>query len=482
MKYKLRLYVRILFIIAGIASSVSCIKVLNDLNMLPTRLFNIILISFIAANVINIILFLFKRLGINLIGLVLTIGIVGVSIFGVNHGTKIANFLNKSFGNNGIEITGYNVAVLKSSDFESIHDLRGKSIGYFSLEDNKEALLEKVNGEIKADLKEYSELKVLYNDLINKDVDSMILSEGFLEMLEEQYEHIYDLIKIIHNIEIEQKIEVEETTPPPKLDPVNVLISGSDSRSGMILNKTRSDVNMIVTIDPNNHKLLLTSIPRDYYVQLHGTSGTKDKLTHAGVYGIEMTKTTLEDVFNIKLDYTVKVGFQSVIKVVDLIGGIDIYSEVDVYCRTSDGGAEPVQIYAGNNHLNGAQALAYARERKGYAEGDNHRVQNQQQVIEAIIAKVSGDKSLIMRYDELLSAFSELYRTDIPAEVIQMAVKLQLDTMPSWTVERQQVSGYGTYAETYSMGDIPLWVMIPDEGSVQEARNRIMAIIDGVQE
>ena len=235
-------------------------------------------------------------------------------------------------------------------------------------------------------------------------------------------------------------------------------------------------------IDPNNHKLLLTSIPRDYYVQLHGTSGTKDKLTHAGVYGIEMTKTTLEDVFNIKLDYTVNVGFQSVIKVVDLIGGIDIYSEVDVYCRTGDGGAEPVQIYAGNNHLNGAQALAYARERKGYAEGDNHRVQNQQQVIEAIITKVSGDKSLIMRYDELLSAFSELYRTDIPAEVIQMAVKLQLDSMPSWTVERQQVSGYGTYAETYSMGDIPLWVMIPDEGSVQEARNRIMAIIDGVQE
>ena len=126
-----------------------------------------------------------------------------------------------------------------------------------------------------------------------------------MQVLKEEYEDFDDKIKIIYTFDVESKVE-SEIVEVEELKPVNILISGIDTRSGKIEAKSRSDVNMIMTIDPKNHKILLTSIPRDYYVQLHGTTGLKDKLTHSGVYSIEMTKNTLEDLFNINIDYTIK--------------------------------------------------------------------------------------------------------------------------------------------------------------------------------
>ena len=189
-----------------------------------------------------------------------------------------------------------------------------------------------------------------------------------------------------------------------------------------------------------------------------------------------MTKTTLEDLFNIKIDYTIKVGFQSVIQIVDLVGVVDIYSEKSLTTHCIDGGAERVKVVKGMNHFTGPQALSYARERYAYREGDNHRVYNQQQVLEAIIDKLVSDRSILRRYDKLLDSLSELYRTDIPSSFIKLIVKDQLNTMSSWTIEKQQVSGSGSMGHCYSMPSYNLWIMIPDMSSVKNARNNIIKI------
>ena len=193
------------------------------------------------------------------------------------------------------------------------------------------------------------------------------------------------------------------------------------------------------------------------------------------IYGINMTKETIEDLFDIKIDYTLKVGFQSVIEIVDLIGGIDIDSDKAFVSHCKDGGAERTNVVKGINHFTGPQALSYARERYAYKTGDNHRVQNQQQVLIAIIDKISSDKSLLNKYDKLLSSFSELYRTDIPVDYIKLLVKEQINSLSSWTIEKQQVSGTGAMDYTYSMPGIKLWVMKPDMNSVKKSRTKIMS-------
>ena len=234
---------------------------------------------------------------------------------------------------------------------------------------------------------------------------------------------------------------------------------------------------MIMTINPKERKILLTSIPRDYYIQLHGTSGYKDKLTHSGIYGINMSKYTLEDLFNIKIDYTIKVGFQSVIDIVDLIDGIDIISDSTFTTHCKDGGAEQTNIKEGLNHLTGPQALSYARERYAYTEGDNHRIQNQQQVLEAIITSSFKNKNIIKQYKEFLESFKNLYRTDIPDSLIKLYIKNQLNDNKPWTIEKQVVTGTGSSNITYSMPGRYLYVMIPNNKSVEKATNNINNLI-----
>ena len=473
MKKKIYSIFKIILLVLTVILNIFLIKEIYSLNMIPNKYMLVTLLIYIIVLLINIIFLLSKKLILNILSILVLILLIIISIFGINYSNKLNNFFNKT--SNKIIINDYSVVVLKNSNYNKLKDIKDKDLGVISLDENKDSIINKIKSKVDINIKEYNDINKLYEDLNNKEIDSIILSDGFLQILEDNYEDIDNNIKIIYNFKIKNKIE-NNNNKIDELKPINVLISGSDSRSGQILTLTRSDVNMIMTIDPKNHKILLTSIPRDYYVQLHGTTGLKDKLTHAGIYGIDMSKETLEDVFNIKIDYTVKVGFNSVIQIVDLIGGIDVESDLDFTTSGRDGGAVRTHIVKGNNHLNGAQALSYARERYAYLEGDNHRVQNQQQVLEAIINKISTNKSLLLNSSELLESFSNLYRTDIPNEYIQLVIKEQINNMSSWSIERQQVSGEGAMLETYSMPGRRLWVMIPDYNSVEEARQNIIKI------
>lgn len=436
--------------------SIYTIIELKHLNILPNKYIMSLTILIVILNILTI-----KKLKIiNTISYIILIPLLLILI---KYTLNTKRFLKTGFNNNNIEIKTYNVLVLKENN-KTIEQI--EKTGYIKNILQKTYYMENLNME----KQEYINIYELYEDLTNKKIESITLHESYIDLLEDEYEDIREVTKIIYSFNIKEEKDKQQEISD--LVPINIYISGSDSRSGLTEN-SRTDVNMIVTINPKTKQILLTSIPRDYYVRLHGTTGYKDKLTHSGIYGIEMSKTTIEDLFNIKIDYTIKVGFNSVISIVDLIGGIDIESDQTFTTRCGDGGAEKTHIVEGKNHLTGPQALSYARERYAYIEGDNHRIQNQQQVLEAIIEKSFKSKSIILKYNEFLENFKNLYRTDIPETLIKLYIKEQLNNNTTWKIEKQVVKGTGSMDITYSMPGRKLYVMIPNMETVENATKNI---------
>ena len=250
----------------------------------------------------------------------------------------------------------------------------------------------------------------------------------------------------------------------------NIYITGIDT-SRNINNVARSDANIIATVNLNTHEILLTSIPRDYYVTLH-RYGAKDKLTHSGIYGVNETVTTVEDLLCIDINYYVRVNFTTVIKLVDELGGIEVNSD---YAFTANG--TNYSFKKGINYLNGKEALAFSRERYSFEDGDNQRVKNQQKVISAIIDKVTSSTTILTKYTSILSALEGSFQTNIDQDELSKIVKDQLNSMPSWTIKSNSLTGTGDYASTYSMGSQELYVMRPDETSVKTATQKINEVL-----
>ena len=249
--------------------------------------------------------------------------------------------------------------------------------------------------------------------------------------------------------------------------PIVFYISGSDSRVSVHDATARSDVNIVAVVNPTTSKILLVSIPRDSYVQLHGTTGLRDKLTHAGIYGIDMSRQTIEDFLGVKIDKTIKVGFDALETVVDAVGGIDIYSDQDLTTYHNK-----CHFSVGTQHVNGACALGFSRERYSYANGDRHRGQNQQQVISKIIEKVTTP-AYILKLPEILRAADGLFETSLTYQEILDVIKYQILNSPNWTAESISIDGTGSMQQTYSMPGQNLYVMLPNEASVATAQEKI---------
>lgn len=452
--------------------SIYCYKLINDMNIIPNKYLYIFLGILITLNILGLIFMLLKKKIFSIFSIIIYLLIFIISILGIWYSSNTINYLDKSFSNNNVEVRQYNVLVLKKSEYKKIDDLISKKIGYVSIEGSTNDYLSSLKNRIEADYQEEN-INKLYNDFMNKKVSAIVIENSYLDMLEEEFNNFKSSTRIIYSYDIENKNK-SVSREVKELSSFNVYISGSDSRSNSVVANSRSDVNMIASVNPDTNTILLTSIPRDYYVQLHGTSGIKDKLTHAGIYGVDMSRETLEDLFNIKIDYSIKVSMSSIVKLVDLIDGIDVYSDTTFNSYHIKGWT----VNKGMNHMNGNQALAYARERYAYNNGDVHRVQNQQQVLAAVLEKVMSDKSILLKYDSLLNSFSDLYRTDIPKDLIALLVKNQLTNMKSIKVERQYVDGVGSMSETYSMPGVKLYVMNPNMSSVTLASNKINTVIN----
>ena len=254
-------------------------------------------------------------------------------------------------------------------------------------------------------------------------------------------------------------------------EPFNVLISGIDT-AGDINSVSRSDVNIIMTVNPKNHEVLLTNIQRDMQVQLHGTTGIKDKLTHAGIYGVESSVGTIENLFDIDINYYVKANFTTVVSLIDAIGGIDVYNE------RSFTGHLYTYFPEGYVHLNGEQALEFARTRKTLPNGDNDRIKNQQAIIDGVIKKVTSPQ-IITKYTGIINSLSSSFRTNMSTDKITYLIKNQIDKMPKWNITSNVVTGSNGYEYTYSYQSQKLYVMIPNEDSIQQAKDLIKKTLNG---
>ncbi len=256
-------------------------------------------------------------------------------------------------------------------------------------------------------------------------------------------------------------------------EPFNVMITGIDV-SGTIDEKGRSDVNMLVTVNPNTAQILITSIPRDYEIFMPDKGFEMDKLTHTGFYGVDTTIQAEEELLRTDINYYVKVNFSTVVKFIDAIGGIDVYSEYTFSARYT-----PWTFYEGMNHMSGEQALAFARERKSFETGDNQRVRNQQAVVEAVIKKATSSTAMILQYNELLSSLRDYFKMSISAAEIQDLIKMQISDSPKWKIYKNSLTGKGELRETYTSPGARLYVMLQDEESVENARTLIKGVLNG---
>ena len=279
-----------------------------------------------------------------------------------------------------------------------------------------------------------------------------------------EIKELYTFTITIKKVETVKVVDVINT-------PFNIYIAGGDAY-GDIGNVTNTDVNMIATVDPVNKKILLTSIPRDYYVNLPSFGeDAYDKLTHAGYYGIEESILAVEKLLDIEINYYVKVNFSTIEGVIDAIGGVDVYSD---YAFQADVHPYYYQFKKGNNHLNGSQALSFARERKSFSDGDVQRVKNQQKVLEAIINKVTKSTAIITSYSEILDSVSTSFSTNLDSKSISRLVKMQLNDMKMWNIESQNLTGTDYYTEnTYTFPGTELYVMNRKEDSVTTAIEKI---------
>ncbi len=463
MKNILKIVISILTIIL----SIICIFTIKGLNMLPNKYFIIFVSIMFLFNLIGLLLYT-KKKWLNIIGFVISILTIIISIIGYYYGSETIDYLKHSFNNDSVEINEYGLYVLKKNNFE-LNDI--KNFGYLNDESAEKAVKE-LKSRTNAEKLSYDDMYTLSSDLKDNKINSMLLDKTYYNMLLDENEISEDEVKLIYSFNIEVKKKVTKQNVDT-LKPFNIFLSGSDARSNYIASKTRSDVNMIISVDPKEKTILLTSIPRDYYVSVYGKTGLKDKLTHAGIYGIDTSVKTVENLFDINIDYYIKVGFSSVIEVVNLIDGIDIESDKAFVSHCGDGGAIKTNVKKGMNHFNGGEALSYARERYAYALGDRHRILNQQQVLEAVINKVTTDKSILLKYDKLLKSLSKLYKTNIPSELISLLVKNQLEDMSGYKIERQSVSGSDASMNTYTAPSKKRYVMIPYEKDVKKASENI---------
>lgn len=466
---------------------ISCylLNVVSKLNVLPNKYLYSLIAIILILNVIAGICLMVKKYWPKTITVILYILVLIISVLGIKYGEKTNEFLEKSFDNYKKEVTIYHVMVRSDRNFKSLSDLDNKDITYFTFYNDTDKIIDEINKNIKnADIRPHDDLYDTFINFLVGQLSAIVIDDGYLDVLSEDYKNLDKRLRTLYTFEVESLVKVEdekkENNSPVKhkkinkRDNINIYLSGSDSRSKRIYNKSRSDVNMILSINKHTKTVLLTSIPRDYYVQVHGQTGLKDKLTHAGIYGLNISKETVEDLFDIEIDYSVKLGFSAVVELVDLVDGIDIESDIAFDSFHMPGW----RVEKGINHMNGAKALAYARERYAYAGGDRHRILNQQQVLEATLSKLSHDKSLLTKYDKFLDSLSKLYITDIPRDVISEYVKMQLNDMSSWKFISQSVDGTGKMEHTYTAPKSNRYVMIPNQETVELARAKMKSVLE----
>ncbi len=467
---KIDIFFKILSAIFAVITILFYISVIR-LNLIPNAvllIFTVILVGI----TIPLILGMAKRntaLILNIICLLLVVAISSTYIMGMKYIGATMNFLKSAFTEIK-ETEEYYIVVKKESQYQQISDLENIDIYSALIE---ETTLNEIKENINKPIIESEELLGIGNKLVNQEIESILISASQYDMLDDEVDGFKDNTRIIYttskNIEtnIEQNPESKYTVDNGTF---NIYISGIDTE-GNINKVSRSDANMLLTINTNTKEVLMTSIPRDYYVMLHSKKAM-DKLTHSGIYGINETVNTVEDLLETDINYYLRVNFTTLVKLVDKLEGIDVYSDYDFTTK------EGYHFKKGYNHLNGKQALAFSRERRSFEAGDNQRVVDQQMVIEAIMKKISQDKNIMSEYTDILESLEGCFQTNIEQDKVSSLIKEQLQDLDKWNVSSYSLTGTDSNNTTYSMGNQKSYVMVPNQNSVEQAKTKIKTIME----
>lgn len=370
----------------------------------------------------------------------------------------------------------YLVSVITMKDHEAtkLKDLDGANFGVSYQYDTTTvtraiADMEEEIGEQKH-MNRYEEYSALADALYNGEVDAIIVGQEYDAMLEINHPSFKDETKVIKSYEYESKLTVNTKQTNVTENTFTVYVTGIDTY-GSVNTVSRSDVNLLVTVNPVEKQILMTSIPRDCEIELN-KNGKMDKLTHTGIYGTAETISTIEDFLDIQINYFARTNFSGITNIVDALGGVTVNS--DYAFTTLHGNYE---IVKGENQMDGDKALCFVRERYSLPNGDFDRGKNQQKLLEAMLDKAMSAK-IITNFDNILSAIEGTFETDMSSEEIRSLLNMQLDDMAEWEVFDIQVTGEGYMTdETYSMSGSNVYVMKPYRKQV----NLIKDVIDKIE-
>ena len=422
-------------------------------------------------------LFLYKSQGkISWVAKIMSLLLSLALIIGSGYAMKGGNLLSLVTGANK-DTHVISIVVRKDSEYKTLDDLKGLMVGANVQMDKKN--IEKGNNLFQEKFKyspqidEYTNYERMNLDLMDGTVPALMISESHRGFLKEFNEKFDEETRIIQFVSYEQDTSIKRADVDVNKDTYSVYITGIDTY-GPVSSVSRSDVNMIMTVNPTANQILLTSIPRDYHVEL-GTIGAMDKLTHAGIYGVGESVTTLEKLLNIDIDFYLKVNFSSVEEIVDALGGVDVYSQNTFVTRT-----QPItQINEGMNYLNGPESLAFVRERYNLPDGDNGRVRNQQELIKGMINKALSPK-ILTNFDSIVGSVAGSMQLSMSDGELKSIIRTQLDTGKGWDIQQYQLRGTGsTSSTTYSMPGWNLYVMEPDKETVDYASSQISKMEKG---
>ena len=417
-------------------------------------------------------------------GTVLAVIMIAILAFGGFYINKTRSAISNISGET-TEVTQMAVYVKSDDAADSVEATAGYTYGILSSLDreNTDGAVAHLNSEFGTEVqtKEYAGLTELADGILNGEVNAMLLNSGYLSVYEDMdgYTDFSTKIKEVGTVDVESTIQsAEESTPIEPITTANggkvytIYLSGIDTRGEMTA-KSRSDVNIIATVNTDTHEILLVSTPRDYFVPLSISGGAPDKLTHAGIYGIDVCMDTLGMLYDIDINYYFRINFGGFVKVIDALGGITVNSDYDFDSKNILG----YHFNKGENYVNGEQALIFARERYAFQEGDRQRGKNQMEVIRGVVKKALSPE-ILTSYSSILSSLDGCFGTNITYEEIAQILQQQLTNGGDWTIVSYSVDGTGATEKPYSMSQ-KAYVMVPDYNTVDKAKSLMEKVRNG---
>ncbi|WP_368197450.1 LCP family protein [Blautia wexlerae] len=394
------------------------------------------------------------------------------------------------------DVTKINVYVKEDDPAQKLADASGYTFGILSEldRDNTDQALQQMYYELGSDVQtnEYSGLSELADSLNNGTTGAIILNQAYLDVLDEMdnYSSFSSQLREIASLQVETVVQrktpqvteavgsTTETSDNSSADAAvtdevyTIYVSGIDTRGEMTAS-SRSDVNIILTVNTRTKQILMVSTPRDYFVPLSISNGVPDKLTHAGIYGVNVSMDTLNMLYDININYYFRLNFAGFEKIIDALGGITVNSDYEFDSQNTKG----YHFNKGENHLNGEQALVFTRERYAFKEGDRQRGRDQMAVIQGVVDKAT-QPAFLKNYLSVMDSLDGCFETNVPYDIIASLVRKQLDEGGSWQVLSYSTDGTGDTQKPYSMSQ-KAYVMIPDQTTVDKAKTLMKKVREG---